>query len=151
MKKFVNTIAALSIALGTTFSAGAKADKSCWDGVASVWPAPNFLGVQPMYINYFESSEGIVAFVQLTTMAHCLILTQVSGSINGQSWLTTTTNEFGGGLQGTTFAGRAVIPQPLLCGMTNNWIKVESWLYEPGVPLWSDKFWSKASVKLKGN
>ena len=149
MNKIITALA-LSAFLSTQLTAESTA---CWEGAVTTWPVKNILVTtwSPLTPLYYETSGGIKAFIQYSTMAHTIALTKVSGSINGQKYTTTTTNEMAGGLQGTQFTGETTIPRPLLCGITSNSVKVESWLYEPGAILWSTNFYAYASVTIQGH
>ncbi len=149
MKKIITSIAALALAL-----APIQAESTaCWEGQMTTWPVKNVLITtwSPMTPTYFESSGGIKALIYNSTLAHAIALTKVSGSINGQKYTTTTTNEMAGGLQGTQFTGDTTIPMPLICGITTNWVKLESWLYEPGAVIGSTNFYGYASVTIRGH
>jgi hypothetical protein len=149
MNKIITSIAALALTL-----APIQAESTaCWEGSMTQWPVKNVLVTtwSPMTPTYYETSGGIKALIYYSTLAHSIALTQESGSINGQKYTTITTNEMAGGLQGTQFTGQSTIPAPLLCGITTNWVKLESWLYEPGAVLWSTNFYGHASVTIRGH
>lgn len=151
MKKFVNTIAAIVVSASFAVQAESTA---CWEYQTMSWPIKNIIiksDWSPMLPMAYETSGGIKAMIQFVTMAHSIALTQVSGSINGQKYMTQTTNEMAGGLGGTQFTGTTEIPRPLICGLTENWVKVESWLYEPGAQIGSTNFYAKAFVLIRGH
>lgn len=148
MKKIVNTIAAIV----ASFAVQAEST-ACWEGQTTTWPVKNILVTtwSPMTPTYFESSGGIKALIYDSTLAHAIALTKISGSINGQKYATFSTNEMAGGLQGTQFTGDTTIPTPLICGIPTNWVKLESWLYEPGAVIGSTNFYAYASVTIRGH
>lgn len=151
MKKFVNTIAAIAVSASFAIQAESTA---CWEGAMTRWPVKDLYVTtwSPMTPTYFESSGGIKALIYNSNSSHAIALTKISGSINGQKYATLSTNEMAGGIiQGTQFTGATEIPLPLICGLTSNWVKLESWLYEPSAVIGSTNFYAYASVTIRGH
>lgn len=151
MKKFITTIAALTIAFGPSLELAAKADKSCWTSSTQQWPEPNIIGYHQLVPMVGQYSGGAVATVKYASLVISTLLTKVTTTINGVATVNYYTNTVSGVSCTPEWRGSITLPEQVLCNLPGNYGQVQVWAYYPDKPVGSSEFYAYASAKVQGN